>query len=164
MLIIQDTREKEGKKEHILKTFRRYGYEVVREKLDVGDYMFSHDSKISVDIKESMLELFGNLTKDHERFKKEMIRAKENGIKLYILVEEPVKSLFSVQFWKSPVYKYGKFKGKPITNADPRALMKAMITMQNKYGCEFLFCKKEESGNKILELLRKEENYGGQNN
>lgn len=163
MLIIQDTREKEGKKEHILKTFRIYGYDVVREKIDVGDYMFSHENKVSVDVKESMLEVVSNLTKQHERFKKELIRANENGKKLFILVEEPLKSVYSVQFWKSPVYKFGKLKGKPITNINSTTLMKMMITIQNKYGCEFVFCKKEDSGKKILELLRKENEYGGQN-
>lgn len=164
MLIIQDSREKEGKKEHILKTFRRYGYDVVREKINVGDYMFSHENKVTVDVKESMLEVVSNLTTQHERFKKELIRANENGKKLFILVEEPLKSVYSVQFWKSPVYKFGKLKGKPITNINPATLMKMMITIQNKYGCEFVFCKKEDSGKKILELLRKENEYGGQDN
>ena len=160
MLIIQDTREKEGKKDHILNTFYKYDFEVVREKLDVGDYMFSHDGKISVDVKESLLEVISNLTKEHERFKKELIRANENDIKLYILVEEPLKSVFSVQYWKSPKYKYGKLKGQPITNMNPLRLMKMMLTIQTKYNCEFVFCKKSETGRKIIEILRKEENNG----
>lgn len=163
MLIIQDTREKEGKKEHILKVFRRYGYTIVREKIDVGDYMFSHESKITVDVKENMLEVVSNLTTQHERFKRELIRANENNKKLFILVEEPLKSIYSVQFWKSPIYKFGKLKGKPITNINPHTLMKMMITIQNKYNCEFVFCKKEETGKKILELLRKENDYGREN-
>ena len=32
-------------------------------------------------------------------------------------------------------------------------LYKILCTFQRKYGCRFLFCEKEETGRKIIELL-----------
>ena len=34
--------------------------------------------------------------------------------------------------------------------------MKACMTMQRKYGVEFLFCHNSEQGEKVIELLQKE--------
>jgi hypothetical protein len=45
-----------------------------------------------------------------------------------------------------------KYKKKPVDN---NTLMLAMFKMQEKYGVEFLFCKMEESGLKVLEILQK---------
>ena len=41
-------------------------------------------------------------------------------------------------------------KAKPTTGD---VLAKAMLTMQLKYGVEFVFCRPAEAGEKILELL-----------
>ena len=36
-----------------------------------------------------------------------------------------------------------------------KTLAKSMLTMQLKYGVEFVFCRPEEAGKKIIELLTK---------
>lgn len=113
---------------------------------------------ICVDRKKDLVEVAGNICgKQHERFRNELIRAKENGIKLYVLIEEEnIKQLDEVQFWKSPVYKSGANKGKPHTKVVGATLMKAMITMETKYGVRFLFSTKKDFGKNIIKLLKGE--------
>lgn len=127
----------------------------------------------------------GKKTSTHERFRDECILAQQNNIKLYILVEHggKITSLESVKDWKNPrqfLYErkirkeFGIPKGAdfqaevaelkshgakivrgPTTGEE---LYKAMVTMQEKYGVEWVFCDKKETGKRIIELL------GGQNN
>lgn len=165
MITIQmDTREKEGKKEHILKYFEETGVKVVRSKLFVGDYTLLQNQSVVVDLKMSVLELLQNINQDHARFKAECIRAMEHGIKLVILIEEMPPN-GDIRCWKSPTYKSDGYrtvrgkktkvhkKGEQICKASPIAAKKTMWTMSQKYGVSFIFCEKEDTGRKILELL-----------
>lgn len=110
--------------------------------------------------------------KRHGFFHRGLLRAKNYGVKLYILVENEdgitdIKSLFR---WCNPRRMImvntkeviGRYKnGKPKyakKQKYPHAMMgsqiaKACLTMEKKYGVEFVFCKPEESGAKIIELL-----------
>lgn len=164
--IVQDTRQQVGKDEHVLKYFKEQGINVVRSKLYVGDYALLHNMKVIVDRKKDMLEIGGNICdkEEHQRFKQELINAQENGIKLIILIEdENIYNTFGVRFYKSPVYKSNGYKngvfhrrGEPMSKINFAALSKAMETMEEKYGCKFMFAKKENYGKKVLEILMKE--------
>lgn len=157
-----------------------YDYGVDLKKMDfLGTY------NVSVDTKKNIDELAENVCgPSHARFRDEVILAQNNGIKLYILVENEgglikgtkdiynphIDSLDKLHSWKNPrafvmqrsteIMGYGK-NGKPQykrVQKYPRAvkgeqLMKACMTMEKKYGCKFLFCKPEEAGEKIIELL-----------
>lgn len=86
------------------------------------------------------------------------------------IYNEPISDLKQLHSWKNPrlfimkktnkIIGYHK-NGKPkfqVVQAYPNAtrgttLAKACYSMQQKYGVEFLFCKPEESGAKIIELL-----------
>lgn len=105
-------------------------------------------------------------------FHRGLKRAQNSGIQLYILVEnkEGVRSIEDLILWHNPrldmlqksneIIGYWK-NGKPrykMVRKYPYAgtgewLAKSCLTMQQKYGVKFLFCKPEESGPKILELL-----------
>lgn len=93
MKIIIDSREHEGKNEHVLQYFRDNGIEYINKErygsiaLKVGDYMSDENKNLSIDRKQSMIELVGNICQQHDRFQREMLRAKELGIKLVILIE-----------------------------------------------------------------------------
>ena len=80
MIIIQDTREKVGHKNHILKYFEKHNIQVIRQKLNVGDYCIKGKEYVTIDLKRNLLELAQNLFSDSIRFQKECIRAKNNGI------------------------------------------------------------------------------------
>lgn len=53
MILICDSRQQEGKHKNIERYCRKHGIEMVRQKLDVGDYAFP-DGKISVDTKQDL--------------------------------------------------------------------------------------------------------------
>lgn len=131
------------------------------------DFLGSYD--ISVDTKKDMQEITGNICgKAHQRFRDECILAQNNGIKLYVLVEntDGIKTVQDVFKWHNPrlhrynkiayMHKYGKWLNVPLPKAEPTSgtiLAKAMLTMQLKYGVEFVFCRPEDAGAKVLELL-----------
>ena len=53
MILICDTRQQAGKHKNIEQYCNRHGIEMVREKCEVGDYMF-HGGNISVDTKQDL--------------------------------------------------------------------------------------------------------------
>ena len=168
------------------------GIDVLRYRLPVGDYILGNDKVMDViarkkargiqpkmmdfmgtydvccDSKNSIEELAADICgKQHDRFRDEMILAENNGIKLYIVVENSggrigksnvfnptITKLEDLSKWRNPrsfIFKGGK-------QAYPNAtrgvtLMKACMTMQKRYSVEFVFCTPEESGKKIVELL-----------
>ena len=61
MIIIQDTREKINKKDHILEYFEKNGINVVRSKLYVGDYTLLNSMKVCIDVKQDIMEIQQNL-------------------------------------------------------------------------------------------------------
>ena len=127
--------------------------------------------KVSVDTKMDMAEIEGNVCgKAHERFRDELILAQNCGIKLYVLVENNVgiRCLEDVAKWQNPrlrrwmrlntLHKQGKALSYTIPSRPPvngERLMKAMMTMQEKYGVTFEFCKPIDAGAKVIELLTK---------
>ena len=146
-LIIVDTREKGHKS--ILKYFDEHNIDYITSKLDYGDYKIYKDNSVVIDRKDSLLELSGNLchTGEHERIKREINRAKEDGCKdfIFLIAESKIKSVEDIKNWSSP---HTKVKGE--------TLLKIMVTMSKKYGVKFIICKRRNMGKKIIELLKKE--------
>ncbi len=143
-LIIVDTREKGHKS--ILTYFDKNNIDYITSKLEYGDYMIYKDNSVVIDRKDSLLELTGNLchTSEHERIKREITRAKEDGCKdfIFLIAESKIKSVEDIKNWSSP---HTKVKGE--------TLLKIMITMKNKYSVRFIICPRREMGKKIIELL-----------
>lgn len=143
---------------------KRNGIILVRQKLDVGDYMLSEDGRnpigrVSVDTKADILELCHNvMSSDHRRFKSECIRASELGISLVILIEE-VPPFGRLDMWEVPRFRssgrYHRY-GDLMTRVEPSALRKACITMQEKYGVRFRFCTRRQSPARIIKYLKGE--------
>lgn len=147
-VILEDTRQKPEKNEHIRKQLTDFGYDVKRCRLYCGDYSWATNQSICVDTKASMGEIESNLIHDHERFREECIRAKDAGIQLIILVQDQkIKSVSDVFPWYNP---RKRFSPKAVSG---RQLGKMMMSMEKKYGVKFQFCKKDEVGKRIVELL-----------
>lgn len=145
MIIYADTRQKANK--HTVKHNQMIsaGITLVSKALNVGDYMSKGNPKISVDTKQNLDEVYHNIVNDTSRFMKEIRRAFFEHIKLYILVEHE-KGIFSLEDicnWKS---KRGSISG--------RELAQRMRNLELAYGIEFVFCEKQDSGKKIIELLK----------
>ena len=151
MILIEDTRQVVGK--HKLKNeyFKKMGIEVVRSKLLFGDYQNPQNPSIAIDTKKDIQELIGDLTKDHERFKRELQLAKKCGAKLIILIEdEQVSCINDLYTW----YNWRLKKFPKATKGS--TLAKMLYTIEHNtedYNCQFIFTKKSECGAKILEIL-----------
>lgn len=145
MILFEDTRNKEGKHKNIHQYCEKHGIEIVRECLDVGDYMLP-DGAISVDTKANLSELATNLLNrsDSARFWREVRRAKEQGLKLIVLCEHggKVKSIRDVAAWKSP---YSHVSG--------RRILDEMVRLEQSYAVRFVFCDKRSTAKRIIELL-----------
>ena len=158
IVLLEDTRNQVGQHKNVEAYCKRMGITIVRQCLNVGDYMFP-DGQISVDTKADILELSHNvMSADHRRFKAECERAKEAGISLVILVEE-MPPFGRLDMWEVPRFRSsGRFHryGDPMTLVDPKALRKACITMQEKYGVRFRFCSRRSSPSLIIKYLKGE--------
>lgn len=155
MIIAEDSRQQAGKHRNIHRQLGAMGHQVVRTKLYVGDYQLINRGDVVVDTKKDMLELAMDICRDHKRFSEECKKAHDAGIKLVILTEEllPTGGLAS---WKSPTWKTTTPRhkaGESISKVKPETLYKAIHTMSTKYGVEFHFCDKDETGARIMDIL-----------
>lgn len=166
--IIEDSRNKINHHDNKNQFFQENGIMVLRSKLPFGDYALMDNMSISVDTKESFLEIENNLTKQHTRFRNEIINANNFGIGLVILIEEEmqynslddVAAKYKIPKWKSTTYemingvKHVKHKkGQPMGNFNVETIIKAMKTMQEKYAVIFAFTTKEKCGEAIIDIL-----------
>lgn len=160
MTIQIDSREKERAIKNIVRYFDENNIKHFTSKMYVGDYCKLENPLLCIDRKQNLQELVGNVCQQHERFRAELVRAKENDIKLIILCEHggDIKSLEDVIFWNNPRCKVRKKVGNKWVETTTKAmtgerLYKVLSTMREKYGVEFLFCDKKNTGKKIVELL-----------
>lgn len=180
MIIQIDSREKARAIKKIEAEFDRQGIQHPISKLMIGDYMNYDNPRVIVDRKQNLTEVCGNLTQQHERFRREALKAQELGIQLIILVEDgtKVKSLDDVEAWVNPrCWQYCKKYGIP-TRGDIEAeiaefvrcggakpptpgpqLAKMMRTMSERYGIQWEFCCKNDTGKRIIELLQAGDSY-----
>lgn len=193
MQIVEDKANKIDQHEVKNKWWADNNIEVLRYPLPVGDYILVDDKvceliqrkqkrnveikkmdfvgtyKVCVDTKKDIQELIGDICgKQHDRFRDECMFAQNNGIKLYILVENTSITINERKGIYSPfidcldnLHKFVNprlFIWRGGRQLYPNAtkgitLKKACITMQHKYGVEFVFCKPNESAEKVIELL-----------
>ena len=160
MLIFIDSREKQRAIRNIVKEFQEQGVKFVTNKLYVGDYQSAENPRIVVDRKQNLNEICQNVCQDHDRFRRELTRAQDAGIKIIILIEhgKDITCLEDIIFWENPrgiVRKKvnGKWQTLKTKATTGETLYKILTTLQEKYGCEFQFCTKEETGKRILEIL-----------
>lgn len=144
-MIIIDSREK--KWEHIQKYFDKHEIRYVfPQKLDTGDYANTENPFVVIDRKANLQEICGNLSNGKNnivRFVNEAKRAKQNRIRFIVLIEgTSAKSAKDIAKWKS---KYSKHTGK--------WLIDKMFQLTVAYNVEWVFCRKNETAKKILEIL-----------
>lgn len=142
-MIICDTREK--KNQHVISYLIHNAIPFKIEKLDVGDYMDDVNPSLTIDRKQNLEELCGNLcSPDKSRFWREVRRAKENHIKMIVLIEQggQIKRMGDVPKWRS---KYTTVTGYRLYNE--------MCRCHIAYGVEFWFCDKRSTGKRITEIL-----------
>jgi hypothetical protein len=124
------------------------------------------NARLVVDRKKDLQELCGNVCQQHERFKKELLRAAEAGIQIVFLIEHgpDVVELEDVYFWQNPRkheirWRINKQTGQKERYfispkaVDGKQLYKSLCTIRDRYGAQFRFCTKDQTGRKIMEIL-----------
>lgn len=148
MTIQVDSREK--KFQHVTDAFDRLGVKWFVSKLPVGDYADFDRPRLAIDRKQSLQEVCGNITQQHERFRDELLRALDLGIKLIFLVEhsKSIRCLSDVRHWVNP--------RRAISPMAPEGfdLYRRMASIEDKYRTEWHFCAPDETGRRIIQLLQ----------
>jgi len=136
-IILQDTREQ------IPLQFYHPEILVKVKKLNYGDYTIKFlDGSYSNTVfeRKTIADVFGTLTKGHERFKRELKRARTDNVKLIIIIEGSLEKVFKG-------IRYSKIQG--------LAIVKILFSLWMKYGVIPVFTKnrKEVSAYIILYYL-----------
>lgn len=161
MIIQIDSREKARAIKKIVEAFDQCGINHPVSKLMVGDYMNYDNPRLIIDRKQNLSELCNNVCQDHDRFRKELLRAQENGIRIVFLVEhgKGIKHLEDVIWWENP--RRWKRRKNPITGSREEVETKAMTgetlykilcTQEKNMDASFFFCEKEDTGKEIAVL------------
>ena len=150
--LIVDSREKPKAVKTILKYFDEQGIDYEVSKLLFGDYMDWNRPDLVIDRKQNIQELAKNCTADHERFRREMERAKKAGATLVILVEQNrykdrgewirVESIEDLMMWSSPH-----------TMVTGEKVFRVLSSWGAKWPIRVEFCDKRQTGRRILEIL-----------
>ena len=152
MVILEDTRQQAQKHELKHDYFASEGIELVRTKLPFGDYALWGSVK-AIDTKANVEEIAQNIGgAEHARFREECKLARRCGGRLIILIENEhgYRCIDDVEAWVNPNVR------KTSRSIEGPRLAKAMRTMSDRYGVEFMFCSPEEAGKIILELLNEQ--------
>ena len=158
MFIVEDTRQQAGRHEAKHKAWAAHGDTITRCALPCGDYALF--PRVSVDSKASMQEIaqnIGGTTKEHERFRRELERARQAGAKLYILVEQnhyssnkersKVEKPIDLIRWQSP---YSVVRGEKI--------FRVLVGWMREFPLEVIFCDRRQTGRKIVQIIYGEDN------
>ena len=148
MVIVEDSRNQIGKHKNINAYLESVGVRVLRSKMIVGDYTLPADQRICIDTKKDMVEVSQNIFQDHKRFKAECQLAKDCGIHLVVLIEDnTVANWDELLKWVSPQ------PNRSALTPNGERCYKVMKAMEYSYGVEFQFCKKNDTGKRILQIL-----------
>ena len=113
-------------------------------KLDTGDYSamlgdltLEHD--VFIERKAGLTELSGNMGIERERFAREFTRAKADGAKPFLLIEnDSIEDVF-----------LGNYRSK----LPPKSLWGSICTWMTRYNTTVLFCKPVNTGKIIYSIL-----------
>ena len=158
-MLLVDSREHKSERDRITADFERRGIRYSITKLFIGDYMEYSNPLLVIDRKQSIQELAANCTRDHDRFKRELERAKSVGARLVILVEQNrykdrdnwihVETIEDLMLWSSPH-----------TTIIGEKVYRVLRAWCSKYDLDVQFCDKRQTGKRILEILYERENNG----
>lgn len=150
MTVLVDTREQETPA--LRARLEGFGCPSRRYKLDYGDYscevtkpdgtLVSAAQKVCVERKMNLDELCGCFTSGRERFEREFLRAREDGAKVYLLVENAS--------WEKVL------SGAYRSRMKPEALTASLLAWCARYSLTPVFCAGRSTGKLIAKILRYE--------
>lgn len=142
LTIIADSREQIN--QHILTWLDGKGVQHITRALETGDYSAMLDEEtfedeVVIERKANLDELAGNFTTSRERFEREMIRAKANGIKVFLIIE-------NASWYDILLHNYH-------SQLKPQSLMASLLSWQVRYNITVMFCRSDETAQLIYSTL-----------
>jgi ERCC4-type nuclease len=142
LTVVIDTREQVNA--HITKYLESKKIPYITRKLNTGDYsaMIGNSTleySVVIEKKNGLDEIAGNFTVDRQRFEDEFMRAKAEGLKVFLLIENATWSDIFLHNYRS------KLK--------PQSLMASMLSWQVRFNITIIFCKPSETGQLIYGIL-----------
>lgn len=152
MIVLVDRREQPTKRAQ--RRYEAFGVPYRRATLSYGDYtynvllpdgswMFDEDQTIyptvAIERKMNLDELASCFTHSRERFEREFQRAKDQGARIFLLVENAS--------WENLM------NGKYSSRFNQRAFFASLCSWMIRYNIQPVFCKEESTGKIIRELL-----------
>jgi len=143
IVILVDTREREGKNDHILKWFDENKVQYKKAKIPNGDYSFYlpkneeygfirdtyFTDSICIERKADIDEIIGNFANDRDRIEDEFLRHKG---KMILLIEDG---------------SYNDIRnGKYTSKYNSKSAIGTLHSFYNKYDVPFIFISKEDTG------------------
>ena len=142
LTIVSDTREQVNG--HVLGYFDKIGVAHTTRKIDTGDYTamlgdmtLEHD--VVIERKAGLNELTGNFTIDRQRIEDEFTRAKAEGLKVFLVIE-------NASWTDILCHNY-------ISQLKPQSLIATLLSWQVRFNITVTFCKTEEIGQVIYLIL-----------
>lgn len=142
LTVIADSREQIN--QHILTWLDGKGVQHITRALETGDYSAMLDGEtfedeVVVERKANIDEIAGNFTQGRERFEREMIRAKANGIKVFLIIENASWHDILLHNYHSQL--------------KPQSLMASLLSWQVRYNITVMFSRAEETAQLIYSTL-----------
>jgi len=131
--IIIDTREQRPLE------FR--GFQTSRRKLEAGDYSvrgMTHEVAVE---RKSRDDLFGTMagSKNRERFEKELIRASDINMTLYIVVEASLWNILNITNKR--------------TRINPRSMVDSLMTLSASWGVRVMFADDRDTAARLVQAI-----------
>ena len=141
LTVICDSREQD---KHVQEYFTAHKIKTTTRKLDVGDYSFqigdiTFERDIAIERKRNLDEICGNFTVERERFEREFLRAKANGTKVYLIIENAT--------WTDI------FLGNYRSKFNSASLLGSLLSWMVRFNITVLFCRPEETARIIWNIF-----------
>lgn len=135
LCVICDTREVVNN--HITSWLDKNNISHQSRALETGDYTamldgYTFEDEVVIERKANLDEIAGNFTTGRERFEREMIRAKANGIKVFLVVENASWSDILLHNYRSEL--------------KPKSFFATLLSWQARFNLTIVFCKPSETG------------------
>ena len=142
LTVVVDTREQVN--EHITGYFARRKIPYAVRKLDTGDYSatigrYTAERDLVIERKANLDELAGNFTIGRQRLEDEFTRAKAEGIKVFLIIENAS--------WNDVIC--GNYRSK----LNPKSFLATLLSWQVRYDLTVNFCKPAETAQLIYGIL-----------
>ena len=140
--IIVDTREQVNG--HVTEYLDKGKVPYSSRKLDTGDYSamledFTLEHDVVIERKANIDELAGDFTADRQRFEDEFTRAKAEGLKVFLIIEECTWGDIFLHNYRSKLA--------------PKSLISSLFAWQVRFNITIIMCRKTDTGRIIHGIL-----------